>query len=87
MLHHGAAHHRRAKVDGAAVEDASPFDSQDHVFEGVKLQNAIDDAIIAELHRVPVGTLQRLGHDRSMADPASHETQDVTGEDGPGKKL
>ena len=43
-----------------------------HVLEGVKLQEAVDNTIIAEIHRVPVGALRRPGHDGPMANMTSH---------------
>ena len=71
-----AAHHRRAKGNGAAVLDVRSLHRQRHVFQGVKLQKAVDDTVIAEIDRVPVGALHGLGHDCPAANMTPHPTQD-----------
>jgi len=82
-----AAQHGGAEVHGAAILDAGPLHLQHQVLEGVELQEAVDDAVVAEAHRVPVGALARLGHDRAAADPAAHPPKDGVREDRPGGEL
>ena len=70
-----------AEVDRAAVLDVGPLHLQHHVLQGVKLQEAADDTIVAEAHRIPVGALHRLDHDRPAADLASHPPENRVRED------
>ena len=71
-----AAHHRCAKGNGATVLDVRSLHLQRHVFEGVKLQEAVDDTVIAEADRVPVRALHGLGHECAAANMTPHPTQD-----------
>src|SRR6516165_11544739 len=71
-LNNRAAHHRGAKGDSAAVLNASSLYLQDHIFEGMKLKDAIHDTVVAKAHRVPVGALHWLRHDRSTSYLTSH---------------
>src|SRR2546427_2796203 len=56
-LNDRAPHYRGAKGDGAAVLDARSLHLQHHVLEGVKLQNAVDNTVVAKGHRVPIRAL------------------------------
>src|SRR6516162_2697945 len=71
-LNNRAAHHRGAKRDGATVLNASSLYRQDHILEGMKLKDAIHDTVVPKAHRVPVGALHWLGHDRSTSYLTSH---------------
>ncbi len=63
-----------------------PLHLQHHVLEGVELQEAVDGAVIAETHGVPVRALHGLGHDRATANLAPHPAQDRVGENRSGGK-
>src|SRR6478752_5222797 len=71
-LNDRAAHHRGAEGDGAAVLDVSSLHLQHHVLEAVKLQAAVDNTVIAEAYRVPVGALHWPSYDCPVADMTSH---------------
>ena len=83
-LNDRAAHHRGAEGDGAAVPDVSSLHLQRHVLEAVKLQEAVDNTVIAEAHRVPVGALHWPGYDCPVADMTSHPPEDGIRENSPG---
>jgi len=68
------AHDRGAEVDGAAVPDVGSLHLERHVLEGVKLQEAVREAVLSEAHRIPVGALHRLIDDGPVSDPTSQPT-------------
>jgi hypothetical protein len=76
-----------AEGDSAAILDVSSLHLQHHILEGVKLQEAVDDTVIAEAHRVPVGALHWLAHDCPSADMTSHPPQDGIRENSPGAEC
>ena len=57
---------------------------QHHVLEGVKLQNAINNTVVAKGHGVPVGALHRLHQDCSVPNLTSHPSQNGIRQDSPG---
>src|SRR4249920_3979830 len=64
--------------------DVSSLHLQHHALEGVKLQEAVDNTIIAEAHGVPVRALHWPGHDCPGANTTSHPSQDGICENSPG---
>ena len=52
--------------------NASSLYLQGHILEGMKLKDAIHDTVVAKAHRVPVGALHWLRHDRSTSYLTSH---------------